>query len=87
MKNYFTSKDGPLICTYTALLYSEKEGSYVTNPGLKLICLTRFNSKDIITNVITNLSGLPYCNLECHMAAVLNSTINALPFQVNCITD
>lgn len=87
MKNYFTYKNGPLICSHAVILYSVKGGSYITKPGLKFISLTGFNSKDIMTNMIKYLSGLPYWDLECHMATVLNSTMNALPFQVNCITD
>lgn len=56
-------------------------------PELKLFSLTGFNTKDIITNVIKYLSDLTYCNLECHVVTDLNSTISALPFHVNCMTN
>lgn len=86
IENYFPSKIGPQICTHIVILYSEEGDSYVI-PKLELLLCTEFNSKDIITNLIKYLSGLTYCDLECHTATVLNSTISALPFQVNCMTD
>lgn len=84
MENSFTFKTGPLICTHTALLHPEKGDSYVILK-LKLFSPTGFNSKDIITTMIKYLSGFTYFDLECHMATVFNSTISALPFQVNCM--
>lgn len=85
-EKYFLCVSDPQICTHRILLYFEKRGSYITLK-LELFLHTEFNSKDIITKLIKYLSSLTDCDLECHTATVLNSTISALLFQVNCMTD